>query len=787
MVNLKPRFRVLLASITLAIVLVGALPRHERKLGQEPGINAPALVDPAGRAGATAEMGLPAESGASTSNDPGNHSVENDRGLLFLSRLATERDVGGEEMVDQINKRRSHHHHRPDDTSKGGHSEHWYEHHRLDSHHPHRHSHEHHHRRLSGPCPRRLRGYTDEGGDTFIAPASIRVKAKHRTQSGLKKSLEKAPGKMVKKLKTTPTGLYRAVRPAETGTDPSVASSGQVPQKSGGQMTSSVVRRDLATNNTTSNPSNRSVSVAELSTRVVGVIDLVARVNGTMFGGLSISRMLLATSEASSDNTSYVLDATPNPSEQTKFYMRRLEKQPAFVAPSMLDTQDVLVSLQAQIPALERSLCATFNPLALDLQTMGLAPCFVSYADGSTNASQTFRFSAWTGVVRPFYGAEDILMDADTEWANNPGSGYLDSINATADLALDGTPLSLAPPHSFLHTVPLFNTTAASQPAYPNSTPGAMEQNSPIPPSDLPPALVIGDSEYLLSLASPGETKDEGILMVFRRVRDDLSEDAEHSQDARLKVKRGLGDEVEPIQGLPRLVDNVLPRIEASGPKGDSSATFKTRRAARISTSKFKQRAIGSKAGSTGQEEEPSTEMREDTGIADSRTWIPNMQHSSVSGALPTNSRSQPHTDPKAHTSSKNAVNPVAHHQELDQLEDESEAELDDTLLPKPMINVAYFGDSGRSPPVPPEDQADNMRAILVADPSKNKKPGAHPVVLATPGRDSGAVGKEDIAEVYVVAPPSEAKGDDRTASVAGVKYPAGANKPIDMPLDASD
>ncbi|KAG9095822.1 hypothetical protein FRC07_011027 [Ceratobasidium sp. 392] len=459
MVNLKPRFRVLLASITLAIVLVDALPRHERKIGRESDLNAPTLlVDPAGRAGATVETELPAESGTSSSNDPGDHSVENDRGRLLRkchdghdpSRLATERDVSGDEMGDEINKRPGHHHHGPDNTSKGGYPKHWYEHYYLDSNHPHRHFHEHHHRRVSGPWPRRLRGYTDEGGDIFIAPASVRVKTKHRGQSGPKKSLGTAPGKMVKKPKTTPTGLYRAVRPAETGTNPSVASSGQVPQKSGGQVTSSsAVRRDLVTSNTTSSPPNRSVSVAELSTGVVGLIDLMARVNDTIFGGLSVSRMPLPASEASSDNTSYVLDATPNPSEQTKFYMRRPKKQPSLISSSMPDTQDVLVSLQAQIPGSERFL----------LWGSRLAP---SNAEGSTNASQTFRFAPGTGVIRPFYGAEDISMDADTEWANNPGSGYPDSINATADLALDGIPLSLAPPHSFLHAVPLFNATATS-------------------------------------------------------------------------------------------------------------------------------------------------------------------------------------------------------------------------------------------------------------------------------------------------------------------------------------
>ncbi|KAG8791491.1 hypothetical protein FRC12_009081 [Ceratobasidium sp. 428] len=637
MTNLKPRFRVLLASIILAIVLVDALPHHERKLGQEPTLDAPAsLLDPADGASAVVGMGLPAESEASTSNDPGDHSVENDRGRLLLrkhhdrhglSRLATERHVSGEEMGDQINKRRRHHHHhRPDDTSKGGHSEHWYEHHYLDSHHPHRHSHEHHHRRVSGPRPRRLHGYTDEGVDTFVAPASVRVKAKHRTQSEPKKSPGTAPRKMVKKPKTTPTGLYRAVRPAETGANPSVASSGQVPQESVGQViSSSMVRRDLAMNNTISGPFNRSVSVTDLSTGVVGVIDLIVRVNGTTFGGLSVSGMPLSASEASSDNTSYVLDATPNPSEQTEFYMRRSEKQPTLTASSTLDTQDVFVLLEAQIPGLERPLCAAFDPLELNLQTMRLTPCSDSNADGSTNGSQMFRFSPGTGVVRPFYGAEDISMDVDTERANNLGSGYPDSINATADLALDGILLSLAPPHSFLHAVPVFNTTATSKSACPDSTSRTMEQNTPIPSSDLPPALIIGDSEYLLPSTSPGETKDEGVLMVFRRVRDDLGQDTERSRNGRLEVKRGLGEEVEPIQDLPGPVDNELPRTEASGHKSDLLPRFITRRAAGVSTFKLKQRAIGSKAGSIGQEEVPSTEIRKHKGIADSRTWIPNL------------------------------------------------------------------------------------------------------------------------------------------------------------------
>ncbi|KAG8779080.1 hypothetical protein FRC12_024656 [Ceratobasidium sp. 428] len=311
---------------------------------------------------------------ASSSNDPGDHSVENDRGRLLgkhhdghdPSRLATERDVSGDEMGGEINKRRSHHHHGPDNTSKGGHPKHWYEHYYLDPNHPHRHSHEHHHRRVSGPWPRRLRGYTDEGGDTFIAPASVRVKTKHRSQSGPKKSLGTAPGKMVKKPKTTPTGLFRAVRLAETGTNPSVSSSGQVPRKSGGQVTSSsAARRDLVASNTTSSPPNRLASVVELSAGVVGLIDLIARVNGTIFGGLSVSRMPLPAFEVSSDNTSHVLDATPNPSEQTKFYMRRPKKQPTLISSSMPDTQDVLVSLQAQIPDPSKNKKPSAHPVVL--------------------------------------------------------------------------------------------------------------------------------------------------------------------------------------------------------------------------------------------------------------------------------------------------------------------------------------------------------------------------------------------------------------------------------------
>ncbi|KAG8720935.1 hypothetical protein FRC08_017172 [Ceratobasidium sp. 394] len=107
--------------------------------------------------------------------------------------------------------------------------------------------------------------------------------------------------------------------------------------------------------------------------------------------------------------------------------------------------------------------------------------------------------------------------------------------------------------------------------------------------------------------------------------------------------------------------------------------------------------------------------------------------------------------------------------------------------LPKPVVNVAYFGDSGRSPPVPSKDQAHNERAILVTGgPSKSKQPGAAPVTLVT-ASDEGPK-DEGTIRVYLVGPGAKSKG---TAEIVSVSKPDSTHdwdeSADSLPVEVSD
>ncbi|KAG9096249.1 hypothetical protein FRC07_010962, partial [Ceratobasidium sp. 392] len=565
MVNLKPHFRALLASITLAIVLVDALPcQKPEALKHEPDLDPLAPMAPRSREGRNMKaIESLVESGASTSDGPGDHSTEakldqhhhhgynghhhhhtdrHDRTATIAdnrihnhppgcadtnaSQVATD-NIDEEGKNIRFDKRRGHdhHHRRPDDISKGGHSEHWYKHHRLEPSHPYDYHHEHHQSRVSGPRPRRFRGEDklDGAEDTFIAPASVRVKSKAPAKSGSSKSRNE-PNKMIKKPKA-PTGLYRAVRPAGMDANNMTGSSGQVPQESGDHA-KSLIRRSATTDLTTFDPSNDSGTSAGLSTKAAGVIDLIAHGNGAELGGLSVSPVPPSAFDASSNDTSfynvtslsYVLDAIPNSAEQTIFFMRRLEDQS--VLAEALGTQglnELLVSLQAQVAGSESTpLCATFNPQAQDAQSIRLSPCSDSNS-ASVNSSQAFRYLPGTGVVRPFYGDKEreTATDDEGDWTSDHGLKNWNSANATIVIAPGDIPLSLLPSDPFLQPVPLFNTTETS-----NSTclDPACELDPSVLQTSSPPALVIGDSEHVSQfLASSGGNKDEGVLMVFRR------------------------------------------------------------------------------------------------------------------------------------------------------------------------------------------------------------------------------------------------------------------------------
>ncbi|KAG9118285.1 hypothetical protein FRC07_007274 [Ceratobasidium sp. 392] len=820
MVNLRPQFRALLASITLAIVLVDALPHQKPKpLKHEldPGPLAP--LTRRGREGGSLKVieSRLVESGASASDGPGDHSAEakgdhyhhhhghnghhprdidrHDKAALITddplivpgddndidthslhehggpeASQVVQEDVG-EEVDTRFDKWRAHdhYHHRPDGISKDGHSEHWYKHHHFEPTHPyhHHHHHGHHHPRISGLRPRRFRGEGKDDGeeDTFIAPASVRAKSKNRTKSGPSGSRNE-PNEMIKKPKG-PTGLYRAVRPAGMDTNNTAASSGQVPQASGDQ-TRSLIQRSVTADHTIFGPSNGLETSAGLPTEAAGVIDLIAHANGAKLGGLSVSPVPPSAFDASFNDTSfhnatslsYVLDATPNSTEQTIFFMRRLEDQaiPA-EASGMQRLNGLLVSLQAQVVGSESTpLCSTFNPQAQYAQSIWLSPC--SYSNSaSANSSQVFKFSPGTGIMRPFYGDQkEISADDEADWTSHSGLNDWNSANATTVVAAGDMPLSLSPSDPFLQPVPLLNTTETS-----NSTclDPACGPDSSVPQSSSPHALVIGDSEHVLQfLAGLGGNKDEGVLMVFRRVNGAQGDTTSDLGDVHRQGKRRVDSIEEPVQDRPSFFENI-----GSPSISDDKSSMPG----------HERRSVGSAVDSTSLDVERPTPARGDS--QDSRITHPGIQRT------PTSAASKAFSQPLSHSSPHNSTNHIAAYDDFDELNEDFNPVFDETLLPKPVINVAYFGDSGRSPPVPPEDQADSARAILVAEPGKDKRPGVGPATLATAGKLPGEVVHEDVVKVYVVGPKAKTKPSDQIVSVAGTK-----DKSVEeIPVDASD
>ncbi|KAG9076619.1 hypothetical protein FS749_011568 [Ceratobasidium sp. UAMH 11750] len=640
----------------------------------------------------------------------------------------------------QLDKRHGHHPHRSDDTSKGRRSLHWYEHHHLDPNDPHYHHHHENHRiRMSSPRPRRLRSYNDDKiGGTFIAPASVRMKSKNWVKSG-SRGPGVASGKMRKKPKEqVPTGLYRAVRPVGTGTNSSTATSGQASQKPEQQLDQEepLIRRNFTMNATTY---ETIIPAAEMS----GIIDLIAHVNRAKLGGLSVSLTPPSTFGGSPDNATpfpYLIDATLNPTEQATFYIRLVEKSPLVAEPpTKLPTQpaqDILVSLQARIPNPECGLlCATFNPLARDVQALGLAPCLHdSGIGGSAGLSQTFKYSPLTGIIRPFYGVEcesGIPMGDEVNRMNDPKISYPSDtlhLNTTTVIALGSTPVSLASPSPLLLPVLLLNSTTA------NSTPSARDAPILTNPSMLDHTRPFMIRESVFASQSPAgsgglEEAGEGVLMMFRRIHNAPSEDLGLTQGIRLDMKRSPVRDEGLAQVEPKLVDNNP--LDAESAKDDNFDKF-LRGVDGTSTSGLKPRRTGRLVGRAGWE---TTMARDNITTTGSRIADAGAEHAIAATPSPFQPSSSPTSYPPT-----SAPNPATSHYHSGESAGKSEPK----PLPKPVMNVAYFGDSGRSPPVPPEDQADNERAILVADPSKSKKPGATPVTLATASdegpRDEGTI-----------------------------------------------
>ncbi|KAG8716063.1 hypothetical protein FRC08_009875 [Ceratobasidium sp. 394] len=550
--------------------------------------------------------------------------------------------------------------------------------------------------------PRRLREFQDEDDeseDTLIAPPSARIQTGDEvTLRSSTTGTASASTKLVKK-PAVPTGLYRAVRPATTGSTGSNMD-GQMDQGGG------IVRRGYVTDEATSVfAAARPANALPIPDGTPGVIDLISNADGARLGSLGVSST--ATSDAVQNGTTalaYIIDAMTNPAEQTTFYMRHYDDQTLLPTSPPMDpgtqpTRDLLVSFRV---AGHSPLCATFNPHARDVQMFGLASCLDTTGIG--NSSQVFRYSPGTSVVRPFYRVEPVEGVDDLEFGY---SSLRPDSNATIPVYFSSDPL--VRPVSFLNE---------SAPSVDPLQPPILGVQST---SD-PRMLVIGDEE-VVSRFEGGE--GEGVLMVFRRVYTSVDE-----QDVWMEHE---GRNLEVSEDSAR---------RSSSPAEQAGGVLKAR-------------LVGLMFGYT----EP---IRDDTTTKDSQET-----ESRVESVPPSHEAIPPlrlESSPPAPKTPPTAPDSTASHDELD----ESSPELDDTPLPKPVINVAYFGDSGRSPPVPPEAQADGARAILLAVASKDRKPGA--VTLAT---DSG----KDTESVYLVGPEVKAKG----VSIAGV------DSMDRLPVDASD
>ncbi|KAG9097810.1 hypothetical protein FS749_005409 [Ceratobasidium sp. UAMH 11750] len=763
MVNLNPRFRGLLRSIVLALAVANALPRNERELLEpgidDSGIHATARGESLGtQMGVMEQRGTAAmlevgrfgdekaysdeaptsliESGAWVSGNPearrigsrvpviannphlvsGNmkHMQSRSRQFDFDEVEAAIREaVGSVSNGAQAQKRRKveppvEHDHTRDPVIVTGDNNHG---HTQTQNRPHLEPGSRlprlHNRKSNRP--RRLHDYQDEDSeseDTLIAPPSARIQTGDEvTLRSSTAGIASTPTKLVKKPKSAvPTGLYRAVRPATTGST-GANMEGQMDQGGG------VVRRGHVTDDATSvSEAARSVNTPPVSGGTSGAIDILSTANGTRLGSLSVS--FTAASDAAQNSATalaYIIDATTNPAKQTTFYMRRYDNQtPLLISPSTnpetQPTHDLLVSLQV---AGYSPLCATFNPSARDVQMFGLASCLDTTGVG--NSSQMFRYSPGTSVVRPFYRVEADNQAAMTELEDDLGLEYpILGSDSNATTPVYFSPDLLFRPVSFLD---------GSAPSADPSQPPILGVQSASDPGRM---LVIGD-DGVVSRISGGE--GQGVLMVFRRVHASAGE-----QDVWVEREGRNLETGEDYAG------------GSSGPEAGGVV---------------KARSVGLMFGYTEPVQDDTT--TEDSQETQSRVKSVSASHEAIPPLRPEPSPPAPKMPPTAPDSTTS-------HNELE----ESGPELEDTPLPKPVINVAYFGDSGRSPPVPPEAQADGARAILLAVAGKDRKPGA--VTLAA---DSG----KDTERVYLVGPEVKAKG----VSIAGM------DSTDRLPVDASD
>ncbi|KAH7320545.1 hypothetical protein B0J17DRAFT_293666 [Rhizoctonia solani] len=666
---------------------------------------------------------------------------------------------------------RDHHHSHLDDHSKGGHSGHWFEHHGLkpSSHYrTHHHGHHDHHTRHKRKSPSRLirvRGPAIEDDDpvTLIAPRSA--------QSMVEKLLDTREGEG-----TSSPGI-----PEIGGTETEVEWFDEE------ENLDSLDRPSEAKEAKEAKLDKRGTSTGgdPPTDGIPGIIDLVQdSPNGEKLGGLSVSSMTPnGTSPiVSSSIIALIIDSTPNLIDQTTFLLHAFKDQStiAHEKPSAGASRDLLVSLEIlHTPdnAPPQRMCATFNPLELDVQVFGLVLCMDQ--DSATNnrqMSQAFRYSPDTGVLTPFYGAEgarQLVLAAVNERIqvmNSSEDGQLPSTsrwNGTGIYDLDPKPASLSPDWTnhatsdfgFDSAIPLEGSNSTYKPysdldsfsaSYPSGsaveTAWSSKTMIAAAPTPTPLLSVINTSmtDHPFVVGAPagesvtimGEGTSLSVLMVFhsnvessswRRTKQDVDTPEERQKSLESYQKIGLASKDATKLDHWAVIDRVQPGSIKSSPKPASSAPGRK-----------------------------TTELVAPNGAGSGKIATP-VGFWSDSGV----SRSD----------GAGRVAGDAQSNEDDTSED------DDSLPPKPVLNAAYFGDSGRSAPVPPDEQADFARPILVADPLA-KPHMASKLDLDEPEQDASAL--RTFPSYH---------GQAGQISTPGVMAAMSKSRigPLGIPIDASD
>lgn len=562
------------------------------------------------------------------------------------------------------------------------------------------------------------------------------------------------------------------------------------------------------------------------------MLDLMSNSAGEKLGGLSVTSLSSSVVSLSANETvlhnatalEYLIDSTPDPTEQTTFYLREFDDQSLIHAEHLNPTpattqavQDLLVSLEVPLSAVSNStepiqrMCATFNPQARGVQAFGLSLCMDERgAKNDGSASQAFRFSPDSGIVQPYYGAGESgdrmlaqvnekieQMDAETAAIGAHRGLETSGANSTAAVP-DLVPVVIASStngNSTAASTPILNegptddsANSTSSPA-PVPSPGSQSSmtNSeaqsgtvaeatsilPVPSSTSAPALSSSISHDAMSehalvignlptnsgssgVSVQGLGNHAGLVMIFHRIGDhDSRPQAKDTTEAGAPGRRRMNRRRRVVRAVRR---NIRRSNYAEDDFSESSERV------------IHEGLSGApKTTVTAKEVYPSLDAHSAAHSSTSTTSPPVSPNSNQPNSVPPSLGAG-----KDKSESSSRTGPTFGAEDLDK------------PLPKPVVNVAYFGDSGRSAPVPPEDQADSKHPILLAD-HGSRPNSSKPMHLATT-----EPAEPDFVEVFLISPKAKSAGREASSRVMAAMGKS-KDKAVHggmgskLPIDASD